>query len=187
MKYANHTLWSKFTPIVCNTVHAMQLVSFHINMSKSLGTWIGQGTWDCGQWTLDRWTAPSQWNCLSSAVICKSRSFASQVENWVNAMLGGIATESEMETKKQFPEHQTDYMETRSGSGFGMGGHGWRWWRCLCSAFVLQPVQNTKDNKTPSATHEHEPKSQAKTWRTEFRPYMLYTLRIFQLLEINKN
>jgi len=103
MEYANHTLWSKFTPIVCNTVHAMQLVSFHINMSKSLGTWIGQGTWDCGQWTLYRWTAPSQWNYLSSAVICKSRSFASQVENWVNAMLGGIATESEMETEKAVP------------------------------------------------------------------------------------
>jgi len=53
MEYANHTLWSKFTPIVCNTVHAMQLVSFHINMSKSLGTWIGQGTVDCGLWTVD--------------------------------------------------------------------------------------------------------------------------------------
>jgi len=100
---------------------------------------------------------------------------------------GGLRPSPRWRPKKQFPEHQTDYMETRSGSGFGMGGHGWRWWRCLCSAFVLQPVQNTKDNKTPSATHEHEPKSQAKTWRTEFQPYMLYTLRIFQLLEINKN
>lgn len=82
------------------------------------------------QWTL--WTdgqldspAWPQWKCIGSAVICKSRSFASQVENWVNAMLGGLDWDR-VGDRKAVPKPQTDYMETRSRSGPGWvaGCHG---------------------------------------------------------------
>jgi len=93
-------------------------------MSKSLETRMEQWTlWTDGQLDSPAWP---QWKCIGSAVICKSRSFASQVENWVNAMLGGIGLRPSWRPKSSSPNpRQITWKPVRGVVRDGLGGcHG---------------------------------------------------------------
>lgn len=144
------------------------------------------------QWTL--WTdgqldspAWPQWKCIGSAVICKSRSFASQVENWVNAMLGGIGLRPSWRPKSSSPNpRQITWKPVRGVVRDGLRGvMAIRMAMSLQWAFVLQPVQNTKYKRQQNSKRHTRAQIQksGQTWRTKFQPYMLYTLRKIPLLD----